>query len=204
MMKFFISLLILTLSISNANDFARGKKVFENLCQKDRLSSLLKSNKENLQKRIKQDHICQKMSPKNFKALLYYLSHQDQKTAHQLTPPKDAKCPICGMFVAKYPKWIASIEQKDAKVLYFDGVKDMMKFYFKHKGDIKKLFVQDYYTLKPIDAKKAYFVVGSNIYGPMGEELIAFSKLESAKEFKTDHDAKKILTFSQIQEEILY
>ena len=27
-----------------------------------------------------------------------------------LTIPKDAKCPVCGMFVAKYEKWIATIK----------------------------------------------------------------------------------------------
>jgi len=203
-MKIFLYLLILGLTFSNADDFSRGKKVFETLCQKDKLSSLLKLENKALQNKIEEENICQKMNPKNLKALLFYLRQQNQKTVHQLTPPKDAKCQICGMFVTKYPKWISSIEQKDGKQLYFDGVKDMMKFYFKHKEDIKTLFVQDYYTLKPLDAQKAYFVVGSNIYGPMGEELIPFLKLESAKEFKTDHDGKKILTFSQIQEKNLY
>ena len=39
-----------------------------------------------------------------------------------------AKCPVCGMFVNKYPKWTAVIETSDGTNYYFDGVKDMMKF----------------------------------------------------------------------------
>ncbi len=34
------------------------------------------------------------------------------------------------MFVYKYPKWITQIVYKDGNRLSFDGVKDMMKFYF--------------------------------------------------------------------------
>ena len=44
--------------------------------------------------------------------------------------PEDAKCPVCGMFVSKYPKWVAQIKIKMDIYHYFDGVKDMMKFLF--------------------------------------------------------------------------
>jgi nitrous oxide reductase accessory protein NosL len=43
--------------------------------------------------------------------------------------PKD-KCPVCGMFVAKYPDWVAAFVFRDGSTVFFDGVKDMMKYYF--------------------------------------------------------------------------
>jgi len=53
--------------------------------------------------------------------------------------------------------------------LYFDGVKDMMKYYI-FDGDfvynrnlISQMKVSDYYTLDEIDAKDAYYVIDSNI-----------------------------------------
>ena len=33
-------------------------------------------------------------------------------------PPARAKCPVCGMFVAKYPDWTGSIRFKDATTAY--------------------------------------------------------------------------------------
>ena len=91
------------------------------------------------------------------------------------------------MFTYKYPKWAAQIFYKhgDHEHHYsFDGVKDMMKFYFDpmewgkyemaKKESISKILVTDYYSQKAIDAKVSYFVIGSDVYGPMGNELIPF------------------------------
>src|SRR5512139_1628637 len=95
--------------------------------------------------------------------------------------PKD-KCPVCGMFVAKYPDFLAEIIFKDGSTFFFDGTKDMFKYYFNLKKynpskkleDIDSIYVTDYYNLILIDGFKAYYVVGSDVYGPMGRELISF------------------------------
>ena len=41
-------------------------------------------------------------------------------------------------------------------------------------------------------------VVGSNVMGPMGNELIPFKDETSAKDFSKDHVGKKILKFEEI------
>ena len=102
---------------------------------------------------------------------------------------------------------------KDKSRLSFDGVKDMMKFYFNRnkygkyndfmEDKITNIIVTDYYTQKPIDAKKAYYVVGSDVNGPMGEELIPFTSLNSAKTFLQDHHGKKIIKFNEITPDYL-
>lgn len=119
--------------------------------------------------------------------------------------PKNARCPVCGMFVAPYPHWVARIVRKGKPTLYFDGVKDMMAYYFHpgkyggHKvGPDDKILVRDYYTLKSIDGRKAYYVGGSDVWGPMGNELVPFSSKGAAKSFLADHKGKKILAFGQI------
>jgi copper chaperone NosL len=53
-----------------------------------------------------------------------------------------------------------------------------------------------------IDAHQAYFVIGSDVLGPMGHELIPLETLDDAKEFKADHQGKKILRFNQIDAEL--
>ncbi len=116
--------------------------------------------------------------------------------------PKNARCPICGMFVAKYPQWVAMIEAQDQN-LYFDGVKDMMKYYFKNDKKFDKLFVSDYYKLHKISAKEAFFVIGSDVFGPMGDELVPFASEAEAQNFAKDHAGKRILTFDEIDENVL-
>jgi nitrous oxide reductase accessory protein NosL len=149
-------------------------------------------------------HICSKLNKRYSDALLLYLwevKKADKKKKHypKLTVTKSDKCPVCGMFLYKYPRWVARIVYHD-KSLSFDGVKDMMKYYFKHKSNIKDILVQDYYTQKTINAKDAYFVIGSDVYGPMGNELIAFETKKSANRFALDHRATKVLPFAKITE----
>jgi nitrous oxide reductase accessory protein NosL len=107
--------------------------------------------------------------------------------------PKD-KCPVCGMFVAKYPDWVAQIHTKDGGVFFFDGAKDMFKAYYngekylggKRAGDVAAVYVTDYYSLGFIDGREAYYVLGSDVYGPMGLELIPFERKQDAEEFQFD------------------
>lgn len=117
----------------------------------------------------------------------------------------DMRCTVCGMFVSKYPTWICKITHKKDKDEYFDGVKDMLVYYFNptkygatSDNPILEMIVKDYYSLAPHDAKKAFYVVGSDVYGPMGHEFIPFSSIEAAEAFKKDHYGKEILTFEEI------
>ena len=66
------------------------------------------------------------------------------------------------------------------------------------------MLVTDYYSLNAIDAKKSFYVSGSNIYGPMGEELIPFKTVKEANDFSKCHYGKKVLIFDEIKESLLY
>lgn len=117
----------------------------------------------------------------------------------------EEKCPVCGMFVAKYEQWLTQIVDGQDKPLVFDGVKDMMAYYFNgpnYGGDTDmskaEIWVRNYYTLDYIDGRAAFYVVGSDVLGPMGEELIPFSTRKEAENFKTDHHGKAILEFDEI------
>jgi copper chaperone NosL len=60
------------------------------------------------------------------------------------------------------------------------------------------LTVKEYYSLTPLDARAAFFVIGSDVYGPMGSELIPFKTEKEAKSFKLDHKGTRILRFNDI------
>ena len=125
--------------------------------------------------------------------------------------PAGAKCPVCGMFVAKYPDWTASARFKDGSTSHYDGPKDLFSHYFdtarytpgKRQADIVALAVKEYYSVAMIDARGAFFVTGSDVYGPMGSELIPFSTEKDAASFKIDHKGKRILRFNEITPQII-
>jgi copper chaperone NosL len=134
--------------------------------------------------------------------------------ADNIDPPKPSKtdkCPVCGMFVYKYPDWTAEIIFEDGSVFFFDGAKDLFKFYFNLKTyhprktytDISAVYVTEYYDLKLINAQDAVYVIGSDIYGPMGRELIPFASEADAGEFMKDHKGKRVLRFENIKPSVI-
>ena len=137
-------------------------------------------------------------------ALLVSYAAAGQKTP--LTPAPKDKCAVCGMFVSKYTDFLAQIIFKDSSYALFDGTKDMFKYYLNMKtynpskcvADIDSVYVNDYYTLSPVDGPTAYYVMGSDIYGPMGKDLMPFAKEADARAFMKDHGGKAILKFKDV------
>jgi copper chaperone NosL len=115
-------------------------------------------------------------------------------------PTARDKCPVCGMFVAKYSDWTMVVIFKDVFKYLFN-----MKRYdpAKKEGDVQAIMVKDYYRLTFMDARKAWFVLGSDVYGPMGKELIPLEKESDAKEFMKDHQGKRILRFPDVTMEVI-
>ena len=126
-------------------------------------------------------------------------------------PTAKEKCPVCGMFVAKYPDWIGQIVFDDGQRIFFDGAKDLFKYYFdlkkynpeKTRKNITGIYVTEYYNLDFIDAGKAWFVIGSDVYGPMGRELIPFKTKDDAAQFMKDHSGKRIMIFKEVTPKLI-
>ena len=112
------------------------------------------------------------------------------------------KCPVCGMIIGGTEGQGASVTFKDGHVVGFHGVaaaifKDGRVVGFEgarclfiynsvpqnYDVDVKNIarqFVTDFTTKKLVDLSKAFLVLGSNVKGPMGYELIPFSSKEDA------------------------
>ena len=124
--------------------------------------------------------------------------------------PKDT-CPVCGMFVAKYPEWIGTVLYKDGHAHHFDGAKDLFKYLLDlqkwapdHRAsEIERIAVTEYYSLARIDARSAFYVIGSDVLGPMGHELIPLQSQADAEAFLKDHQGVAILRFDQVNKPLL-
>jgi copper chaperone NosL len=129
-----------------------------------------------------------------------------QAAEPSVTIKETDRCPVCGMFVYKYPKWVALTVFQDGAHYFYDGTKDMFKHLFdtakytpnQSAATLKEIFVTDYYDVELIDAKTALYVKGSDVLGPMGHELVPFKNQESAQEFLEDHKGKVILHFQDV------
>jgi hypothetical protein len=115
------------------------------------------------------------------------------------------------MFVAKYPDWVASVQFQDGHRVYFDGPKDLFKYLFdltryapgRQREQIAAVQVTEYYGLHAIDAHGAWFVVGSDVLGPMGHELVPLASQAEVDEFRADHQGRQVLRFDEVTPELI-
>jgi nitrous oxide reductase accessory protein NosL len=123
-----------------------------------------------------------------------------------LHPGESDRCPVCGMLVAPYPEWIGQVRHDDGTTVFFDGCKDLFTYLLsldryapdKRRSNVAAIFVTNYYDGEVISARTAYYVVGSNVMGPMGPELVPHRSCEAAHDFTQDHDGRRILRFDEI------
>ena len=115
------------------------------------------------------------------------------------------------MMVAPSPNWLTIIVFKDGTQAFFDGPKDMFRFYFdisKYRKnatvkDVAAIHVTDYYTTALVPAGDVLFVLGSDVRGPMGHELVPVKGKEAAESFRRDHHGKQILDFDEITRDVV-
>ncbi len=140
---------------------------------------------------------------------LIILSSQDVH-AHFVKAAEDEISPVCGMPLDKHPDWASVIMFKDGKHVKLHSPKNMFVFYFnmgkydsKHKKhDISTMHVIDYYSRKNIKAKGAFYVLGCNVTGPMGDDLIPLKDRNAAEKFSAEHGGK-ILAFDEITPDVI-
>jgi nitrous oxide reductase accessory protein NosL len=201
--------------------FPMGEKLYKKLCDDTLdISEYLEIGDVKID--LQEQKLCGLLEEEHLEALTLYLWYVKRKgdmgiIEGQIEVDDTEKCPVCGMFVYKYPKWAAQIffQHEDHEHHFsFDGVKDLIKFYhdakkwgnypFATKENITKILVSDYYSNRGIDGKKAFYVIGSDIYGPMGHEPIPFESEEDAMTFKNEHRGVKVLTFEELSEQLPY
>ena len=191
----------------------KGRTIFEKMCPGGDIPEF--NSIAQAKTYLVETDVCGPLKDGQYQAVAIYLMRRDtmeQPTTAKIQVPAKAKCPVCGMFVAKYPKWAAVVETTAGQSYYFDGVKDMMKFIFKpgdyhvalEMADLKRIAVTDYYTLGAVDARRAFYVTGSNVYGPMGHELVPFATEKDARVFLEDHKGDTILSYDEITEQLVH
>jgi nitrous oxide reductase accessory protein NosL len=125
--------------------------------------------------------------------------------------PADARCPVCGMYPARFPTWVAQIIFKDGSAHFFDSPVDLLiflqdpgRFDAEHSAsDIAKRYVVDHRSGDWLDAGKASFVLGSSARGPMrGPDLPAFDSTAEATAFVAASGGR-IVTLGDIDADVL-
>jgi copper chaperone NosL len=132
------------------------------------------------------------------------------------------KCPVCGMTIGGKEGQGVTVSFKDGRVATFGGVaaavfrdghvvgfegarclfiyNSVPQKYGVGIKDITRQFVTDLTSKKLIDLTKAFLVLGSNVKGPMGYDLIPFATKEEANKFAAENDGKWIVQLHEVHQ----
>ena len=133
------------------------------------------------------------------------------KPVQALEPNRQTTCALDGMSLLDFPGPKAQIHYGDGETDFFCDTMEMFSVYLKPEQQrrITAIFTQDmgqadWKTPKGhwIDAKRAYYVLGSDMPGSMGPTLASFARLSDADAFSKKHGGK-VLSFSQITSEMV-
>ncbi len=192
-----------------------GERIFRARCRADALSPTSFDSIHRLKAALVREGVCRGLGEPELQRVAHYLWHRRTKAAGGkerpagIAVPERVRCPVCGMFVKPYPRWVARVKLAGGGQLYFDGAKDMFKFLLQpgrwgHPGaEAEMVQVTGYYDLRPLDGRSARYVIGSDVLGPMGHELVPLPDAERAATFMRDHGGRRSLTFDQVDLELL-
>ncbi|MFP5401345.1 MAG: nitrous oxide reductase accessory protein NosL [Gammaproteobacteria bacterium] len=131
---------------------------------------------------------------------------------HDARPiPADARCPICGMYPARFPRWAAQLIFKDGATHFFDSPVDLFmyletpeRFGSERKpADVATIYVADFRSGAWLPARQAVFVRDSRARGPMrGPDLPAFADAAAAQAFIAEQGGRA-LSFAQIDASVV-
>jgi len=128
-----------------------------------------------------------------------------------MKPEKTDRCPVCGMFPHKYPKWIAGFIFQDGSKYFHCSPKCMLhnlhnvaKYQPGEKREhIKRIWITEYYTTQQMDAGEVFFVIGTSVVGPMGSDLVPVKGRDAAENLMRDYNGEQIVTLDRITDELI-
>ena len=115
---------------------------------------------------------------------------------------KDARCKHCGMRIDPASAWHAELVGDDGTVTAFDTPRCALTAWRSGATPAKTIRLQEYYDRKTRDGSELRFVVGGDVVGPMGADLVPVDPSRSSK-FVQDHRADRALKLDEITSQVL-
>lgn len=114
----------------------------------------------------------------------------------------EERCKNCGMKIDPKSAWTAHLIAPDGSVVPFDTPRCAFTSWRSGKTAAKELRVQEYYDRVWRDAAEVRFVLGGDVLGPMGPDLVPVD-IPRAGKFVQDHGADRAVPVDQVTMEVL-
>jgi nitrous oxide reductase accessory protein NosL len=113
-------------------------------------------------------------------------------------PDAQVSCGNCGMHPAKYPQFRSQMNGKGIETIHFCSTKCLIQKKATLTGKGRSAWVTVYPDGDTEFAEGLYYVIGSDVMGPMGPDALPFRKRHDAVEFTTSHGGE-IKTYQELK-----
>jgi len=117
------------------------------------------------------------------------------------------RCPVCAMYPIKRPRSAAAMALTNGDVYYFCGNGCLLRTWLRPQtyigqaaDKIDRLVALDYFSGQPIDARKASWIAGSDVVGPMGPALIALGNRAHVSVFQKRHGGATVFALDELDD----
>jgi copper chaperone NosL len=115
---------------------------------------------------------------------------------------KEERCRHCGMKIDRSSSWRTELVLADGSVLSFDTPRCALTSWRNGTTQASTIRVQEYYERAFRDGESVRFVIGSDVVGPMGPDLVPVDPSQVDK-FIHDHHADRALKLADVTVEVL-
>jgi len=115
---------------------------------------------------------------------------------------KEPRCSHCGMKIDPASTWQTKLVDDAGTTTSFDTPRCALTAWRSGKTPAKGIRVQDYYDRVWREGTEVRFVLGGDVVGPMGPDLVPVDTSRVTK-FIQDHNADRALALDEVTLEIL-
>lgn len=115
---------------------------------------------------------------------------------------KTERCKHCGMKIDPASAWRTDLVGDDGKIVAFDTPRCALTSWRSGATPAKSIRVQEYYDRQSRDGNDVRFVIGGDVLGPMGADLVPVDPPRASK-FIQDHGADRALRLDEVTTQVL-
>ncbi len=129
-------------------------------------------------------------------ALFAFAACESQSTAQA-----PSRCDLCGMRVEADSGWRAGGKDASGATLAFDTPKCLFRRHHE-RGEVRDAWVIEYYSQQRRPARELLYVIGTDLQGPMGRDLVPVAGREAAERLMRDHHGERVLAYDEVTPEV--
>ena len=112
------------------------------------------------------------------------------------------RCALCGMRVTRGAAFSSGARTAAGADVVFDSVKCMFRWLGQHT-DAQDPWVTEHLSRTPRPARDTFFVLGTELQGPMGADLVPVDTRAHAEQILAGHHGTRILAFAEVTPQVL-